>query len=333
MALIVFLSSYWFPIFWCLFIRLIKLDFTLSWLTVNRQTAFPAKKSLIYKEIPRDKTYDSGGKQLLIISSVRVKIKRTTYAGLKSTRCRKKHYFLWAEAVIVESHLPAQRVYNDKLYEMMPLNLINLNALIIPQPCDRWLSKTKLLLPSAVPLTWCRRRFWWDLFSSEHWPRLLPSDSGTRSVPRLHLSLSAGAKHSRPAAKPWTGAEGQSYERPDVSTPSLRLLPTFTTTTTVSVPCCVLSCRYSALFSFCLLRFVLKELIQTEKDYVKDLGIVVEVRHPHIYAYMCLIVSTNPPANTSQQHPFSTGNVTTWSTLWSFSPNPWFNLFIFILIY
>lgn len=26
-----------------------------------------------------------------------------------------------------------------------------------------------------------------------------------------------------------------------------------------------------------LLRFVLKELIQTEKDYVKDLGIVVEV--------------------------------------------------------
>lgn len=27
----------------------------------------------------------------------------------------------------------------------------------------------------------------------------------------------------------------------------------------------------------CLLRFVLKELIQTEKDYVKDLGIVVEV--------------------------------------------------------
>lgn len=28
-----------------------------------------------------------------------------------------------------------------------------------------------------------------------------------------------------------------------------------------------------------LLRFVLNELIQTEKDYVKDLGIVVEVRH------------------------------------------------------
>lgn len=27
-----------------------------------------------------------------------------------------------------------------------------------------------------------------------------------------------------------------------------------------------------------MLRFVLKELIQTEKDYVKDLGIVVEVR-------------------------------------------------------
>lgn len=27
----------------------------------------------------------------------------------------------------------------------------------------------------------------------------------------------------------------------------------------------------------CVLRFVLKELIQTEKDYVKDLGIVVEV--------------------------------------------------------
>lgn len=27
-----------------------------------------------------------------------------------------------------------------------------------------------------------------------------------------------------------------------------------------------------------LLRFVLNELIQTEKDYVKDLGIVVEVR-------------------------------------------------------
>lgn len=28
-----------------------------------------------------------------------------------------------------------------------------------------------------------------------------------------------------------------------------------------------------------LLRFVLNELIQTEKDYVKDLGIVVEVRN------------------------------------------------------
>lgn len=27
-----------------------------------------------------------------------------------------------------------------------------------------------------------------------------------------------------------------------------------------------------------LLRFVLNELVQTEKDYVKDLGIVVEVR-------------------------------------------------------
>lgn len=139
-----------------------------------------------------------------------------------------------------------------------------------------------------IPLTWCWWRFCWDLFSSEHWPRLLPPDSGTRSVPRLHLSLSAGAKHSRPAAKPWTGAESQSYERTDVSTPLLHLLPTFTTTTTVLVPCCVLSCRYSALFSFFLLRFVLKELIQTEKDYVKDLGIVVEVRHPHIYACMCL---------------------------------------------
>lgn len=31
--------------------------------------------------------------------------------------------------------------------------------------------------------------------------------------------------------------------------------------------------------SLLLLRFVLNELIQTEKDYVKDLGIVVEVRH------------------------------------------------------
>lgn len=30
-----------------------------------------------------------------------------------------------------------------------------------------------------------------------------------------------------------------------------------------------------------LLRFVLNELIQTEKDYVKDLGIVVEVRNHH----------------------------------------------------
>lgn len=29
--------------------------------------------------------------------------------------------------------------------------------------------------------------------------------------------------------------------------------------------------------ALCVLRFVLKELIQTEKDYVKDLGIVVEV--------------------------------------------------------
>lgn len=37
-----------------------------------------------------------------------------------------------------------------------------------------------------------------------------------------------------------------------------------------------------------LLRFVLNELIQTEKDYVKDLGIVVEVRllctNPHLLA-------------------------------------------------
>lgn len=34
-------------------------------------------------------------------------------------------------------------------------------------------------------------------------------------------------------------------------------------------------------FSLFLLRFVLNELIQTEKDYVKDLGIVVEVRNQH----------------------------------------------------
>lgn len=35
----------------------------------------------------------------------------------------------------------------------------------------------------------------------------------------------------------------------------------------------------------CLLRFVLKELIQTEKDYVKDLGIVVEVGN-HVVGFL-----------------------------------------------
>lgn len=37
--------------------------------------------------------------------------------------------------------------------------------------------------------------------------------------------------------------------------------------------------------TFFPLRFVLNELIQTEKDYVKDLGIVVEVSHQHVHAY------------------------------------------------
>lgn len=36
-------------------------------------------------------------------------------------------------------------------------------------------------------------------------------------------------------------------------------------------------CDLSVTSAVCVLRFVLKELIQTEKDYVKDLGIVVEV--------------------------------------------------------
>lgn len=39
------------------------------------------------------------------------------------------------------------------------------------------------------------------------------------------------------------------------------------------------------LTAFVLLRFVLNELIQTEKDYVKDLGIVVEVRHSLLRKY------------------------------------------------
>ena len=37
---------------------------------------------------------------------------------------------------------------------------------------------------------------------------------------------------------------------------------------------------------FVLTRFVLNELIQTEKDYVKDLGIVVEVRQQHIHTFV-----------------------------------------------
>lgn len=37
----------------------------------------------------------------------------------------------------------------------------------------------------------------------------------------------------------------------------------------------------AAMLSLFPLRFVLNELIQTEKDYVKDLGIVVEVRNRH----------------------------------------------------
>lgn len=159
-----------------------------------------------------------------------------------------------------------------------------------------------------IPLTWCWWRFCWDLFSSEHWPRLLPPDSGTRSVPRLHLSLSAGAKHSRPAAKPWTGAESQSYERTDVSTPLLHLLPTFTTTTTVLVPCCVLRCRYSSLF-FCsglFWRSWFRRRKTTSKTWASwwRWG-------THTFMLLCVC---NPPANTSQQYPLSTVHVTTWST-------------------
>lgn len=44
---------------------------------------------------------------------------------------------------------------------------------------------------------------------------------------------------------------------------------------TVDGDLCDLSVTSAA--CLCVLRFVLKELIQTEKDYVKDLGIVVEV--------------------------------------------------------
>lgn len=31
--------------------------------------------------------------------------------------------------------------------------------------------------------------------------------------------------------------------------------------------------------SACLCRFVVNEMVQSEKDYVKDLGVIVEVRH------------------------------------------------------
>lgn len=52
---------------------------------------------------------------------------------------------------------------------------------------------------------------------SELWPFCLFSDSGTRSVSRLLLSLPPRADHSHPASKPWNGAESQSYERTNVS--------------------------------------------------------------------------------------------------------------------
>lgn len=32
---------------------------------------------------------------------------------------------------------------------------------------------------------------------------------------------------------------------------------------------------------FCVCRFVVNEMVQSEKDYVKDLGVIVEVRHKH----------------------------------------------------
>lgn len=40
---------------------------------------------------------------------------------------------------------------------------------------------------------------------------------------------------------------------------------------------------------FLLLRFVLNELVQTEKDYVKDLGTVVEVRFILVCSFHCYL--------------------------------------------
>lgn len=50
---------------------------------------------------------------------------------------------------------------------------------------------------------------------------------------------------------------------------------------TVTAPTPTFHHQYTHVLSLFLLRFVLNELIQTEKDYVKDLGIVVEVRNHH----------------------------------------------------
>lgn len=92
-----------------------------------------------------------------------------------------------------------------------------------------------------------------------------PSDPGTRSVPRLLLAVPSGAEHPSAAQEPRGGATSQSHEGAHVSTVS----------GLAHSDLCDLSVTSAA--AVCVLRFVLKELIQTEKDYVKDLGIVVEV--------------------------------------------------------
>uniref|UniRef100_A0A8D3A9Y8 non-specific serine/threonine protein kinase n=1 Tax=Scophthalmus maximus TaxID=52904 RepID=A0A8D3A9Y8_SCOMX len=111
-----------------------------------------------------------------------------------------------------------------------------------------------------------------------HTPLPPPMEIIKDPVPGVLRAHSARTNHSRAAAEPRAGAEGQSHEGPHVSAtveisppPPLQGLALLPHRPAAEHRDGDLTCVWL------LRRFVLNELIQTEKDYVKDLGIVVEV--------------------------------------------------------
>lgn len=115
------------------------------------------------------------------------------------------------------------------------------------------------------------------------------SDWRFRSIPGIS-SVSTRTNHSGPAKEPWTGAESQSHERTDVRTLKHLKKPNNTNYLVffLHIYNPVRRFHHSDM-TFLLLRFVLNELVQTEKDYVKDLGIVVEVRSFPVCNVRCFL--------------------------------------------